>query len=141
LQGNATDVAAGIVQVAQKLVSAGIPVLFIRSTPVFNKLIFPCMTQMAERDPTSTDLSACSVPREEGLRDGVIDIAARMYPMMRRLSFDDILCPGDTCPPAIGNVILYGDAHHLIKAAAQSLADALQEKLLEKAPHLASEAA
>jgi len=133
---NETDVATGIVQIAQKFVSANIPVLYIKSTPVMREHTENCLAKEAMRNPASTDLSACSVSREEGVREGIMEIAARLFPMMRRLSFDDILCPKDTCLPVIGNVIVYGDAHHLTPAFSQSLAGSLQQKLLDKAPNL-----
>jgi hypothetical protein len=133
----ADAVVAGLVRVARKIVAAGIPVLYIKSTPLMGKRTLDCMAQEARRDSTSFDLLPCSLPRDSGVSDGVMEMAASIYPMMRRLSFDDIFCPGDTCPPAIGNVIVYADGHHLTKAFSQSLADVLLQRLLEKAPHLA----
>ena len=133
---NSTDVAAGIVQIAKNIVSSGIPVLYIKSTPIMATGIKDCLAQEAKHHPAGADLSACSVPREVGVSDGVMEEAAAMFPMMRRLPFDDILCPDDTCHPAIGNVVVYDDAHHLTRAFSQSLANALQHRLLDKAPHL-----
>jgi peptidoglycan/LPS O-acetylase OafA/YrhL len=133
---NSTDVAAGIVQVAKNFVSSGIPVLYIKSTPIMATGIKDCLAREAKRDPAGADLSACSVPREVGVSDGVMEKAADMFPMMRRLPFDDIFCPDDTCHPAIGNVVVYDDAHHLTRAFSLSMANALQQRLLDKAPHL-----
>jgi hypothetical protein len=131
-------IAAALTLAAQKLVSANIPVLYIKSTPVMGTRTMDCLAQEIKRVPAGSDLSSCSVPREEGVSDGIMEVAARMYPMMRRMTFDDIFCPDDTCLPAIGNVVVYADGHHMTKSFSLSLAIALRQKLLEKAPHLGS---
>ena len=131
-------IAAALTLAAQKLVSANIPVLYIKSTPVMRTRTMDCLAQEIKRVPAGSDLSSCSVPREEGVSDGIMEVAARMYPMMRRMTFDDIFCPDDMCPPAIGNVVVYADGHHMTKSFSLSLAIALRQKLLEKAPHLGS---
>jgi hypothetical protein len=57
-----------------------------------------------------------------------------MFPAMRVLAFDHLFCVNGTCPPVIGNVVVYADAHHLTHAFSQSLAPALEEQLLDCLP-------
>ena len=131
-----TSVADGVVQVAKKLVAADIPVLAIKSTPVMPEHVPNCLAKEVKRHPTGTNLSSCSVTRENGLEMGPVDTAASVYPMIRLLSFDDLFCVDKTCPPVIGNVVVYRDNNHLTYAFSRSLAPALEQKLLEAAPHL-----
>ena len=131
-----TSVADGVVQIAKKFVAADIPVLAIKSTPVMPEHVLNCLAKEIKRNPAGTNLSACSVTRKKGLEMGPVDMAASMYPIMRLLSFDDLFCVDETCPTVIGNVVVYRDNHHLTFAFSRSLAPALEQKLLEAAPHL-----
>jgi hypothetical protein len=130
-------VADGVVLAAERVVAAGIPVLYVKSTPVMQVSVPDCLAKEAARTPGSANLTACSTDKRNGLgKGGPVDMAAVMYPMMRRLSFDDVFCPNDTCPPVIGNVVVYRDRHHLTKGFALSLVRSLEQKLVEAAPHL-----
>lgn len=133
-----------MVVLAKRLIEAGIPVLAMKGTPTMKDNVPTCLSKELARMGGSANITACSVPRSEGLRKRMLpghyrystDEAARMYPILRLLSLDDILCPGGMCPPVIGNVPVYQDQHHLTIAFAQTLADALERKLWEAAPHL-----
>jgi len=133
-KANVTAVAAGVVQVAKRIIAADIPVLYIKSTPVMPISVPDCLAKEVARKPGSADLSACSVSKKQGLFRTPVETAARMYPLMRQLSFDDALCVNEACPPIIGNVVVYQDKHHLTRAFAQSLAPVLEEKLFDVAP-------
>lgn len=62
----------------------------------------------------SANASACSVGKVQGLgKDGPVELAAAAYPLMRKLSFDDVFCVNETCPPVIGNIFVYRDTNHL----------------------------
>lgn len=86
-------------------------------------------------DPTvcveQNDIDDCSVPREdalseiqpwentEGIPDNVIFADMSMY-----------FCIDDTCPPVIGNVLVYRDLHHLTTLYSETMAPALKEHIL-----------
>ena len=129
---NASAVAAGVVQIAKRIVAADIPVLYIKSTPVMPEAVPDCLAREVKRTPGSVDLAACSVSKEVGIlsKKAPLEAAARMYPLMQPLSFDEALCKGGTCSPVIGNVVAYYDKHHLTRPFAQSLAPVLEQKLL-----------
>ena len=128
---NATTVAAGVVQAAKRIVAADIPVLFVKTTPIMPVHVPDCLAKEVARESTSTDASACSIRKTEGLEKvgRLMETAASTYPLMRELSFDDIFCANETCAPVIGNVVVYRDTNHLTQAFAQSLASALEGKL------------
>ena len=141
---NGTAVGAGVVVLAKRLIEAGIPVLGMKGTPTMKEDVPTCLSKELARMGGSANVTACSVPRSEGLKESMapgyyrypIDEAARMYPILRLLSLDDTLCPDGLCPPVIGNVPVYRDQHHLTIAFAQTLGNALERKLRETAPHL-----
>jgi len=125
------------VQVAKRIVATDIPVLYIELTPEVPEHALDCLAKEAARRPESPTFSACGVGKEEALKiSGPVEAAASMYPLMRQLSFNDVFCPNDSCPPVIGNVVVYRDKHHLTAAFAQSLAAVLEGRLVDALPQL-----
>ena len=136
---NGTEVADGVVQVAEQLIAADIPVLCIKATPIMPEPMPDCLAKEVRRNNAGGGSTpACSILKQQGLAlASPGDMAASMYPMMRQMSFDNIFCPNGTCSGVIGNVVVYRDEHHLTTAFARSLAPILEQKLLEVAPHMA----
>ena len=67
--------------------------------------------------------------------EGFLSLASRMYPSLHLLDFDDAFCDDSgACPPIIGNVIVYRDAHHLTATYAESLGPALRRRLAATLP-------
>lgn len=135
-KSNANAVAAGVVQVVKPFVAAGIPVLGIKATPQPDKNVAACLMQELKR--TEPNNNACAFTAKVGMKQSCVEAAARLYPVMRMMSFDDMFCLNSTCPPRIGDVIVYRDGLHLTTTFSESLANALQRELLRAAPHLAS---
>ena len=141
---NSTGLVAGVVNVTRQLVAAGIPVLGIKGTPNLVHSGPVCLAQEVARGGGSANIDACSVTRSKGLAENAppgpfsypVDQAARLYPILRLLSLDDVLCPAGVCPPIIGNVVVYWDKHHLTMTFAKTLAYALERKLRGAAPFL-----
>ncbi|WP_367379395.1 SGNH hydrolase domain-containing protein [Subtercola boreus] len=52
------------------------------------------------------------------------------------LNLNDLLCPGDVCNAAIGNVVTYRDDSHLTDPFARSLTWAFDERLRPGLPSL-----
>jgi hypothetical protein len=48
-----------------------------------------------------------------------------------------LLCGPVSCPPVIGNVLVYQDTHHLTSAYTQTTAPYLEHQLLAASPALA----
>jgi len=131
-------VAEGVVRVVKPIIAEGIPVLGIKATPHGPENVPACLMRagkLAKRGPTNT--TACSMVADAVLKVSCVEAAARMFPVLRLLSFDDYLCQGNVCPPVIGNVIVYRDQLHLTSAYSKTLANALQKEMLAAAPHLA----
>lgn len=132
------SVAAGVVQIAKRFVAADIPVLGIKSTPVMKENIPDCLARLTKQSSGNANASACSVSANDALKNGPVEEAASMYPIMRLMSFDNVFCANGTCPPVIGNLVVYGDKHHVSRPYSLSLAPALEQKLREVAPFLAN---
>ena len=133
------DVADGVVRAVKQIVAEGIPVLGIKATPHGPESVPACLMRagkLAERNPNNT--SACSMVADVVLKVSCVEAAARTFPVLRLMSFDDYLCQNSVCPPIIGNVIVYRDALHLTSAYSKTLANALQKEMLAALPHLAS---
>jgi len=127
---NDTAIAAGVVQVAQLIVAAGIPVLHIKSTPAMRLHVLNCLARETRSgSPGSGNLTACSVPAENALAVGPADAATAMYPLIQSMSFDDSFCVDGVCPPIIGNVVVYADADHPTTAFSHSFAPVLGKRL------------
>ena len=136
---NAAELAEGVVRIARQVVAAEIPVLGIKATPSMKASVPQCLAMAEARDPGTRDVAACSMPQAAALPhpNNPVNAAAEMYPIMRLLSFDEVLCDDQTCPAMMGNVIVYRDRHHLTATFSATLATALQKKLEAAAPHLA----
>jgi len=98
--------ADGIVQVARIMHDAGIRVLAIKHTPVFNKSPLTCISSARKRNLNITDtLAACtSTAADLGGWQGPLTLAAKKFTGLRLLSFDDAFVNDQgEYPPIIGN--------------------------------------
>ncbi|MEZ0481234.1 acyltransferase family protein [Planococcus sp. SSTMD024] len=72
----------------------------------------------------------CSMPREKALSDVVPWENTEGIP--DNVTFADLseyFCTDDTCPPVVGNVLVYRDEHHLTTLYSQTMGPALKEHL------------
>lgn len=89
-----------------------------------------------DQDPTfcleNNTVEECSVPRSEALSDVVPWENSEGIP--ENVTFADMseyFCLSDTCPPVVGNVLVYRDKHHLTTLYAQTMGPIIKEHLQE----------
>lgn len=87
-------------------------------------------------DPTvcveSNAIEDCSVPKEEALSE--IQPWNNTKNIPDNVTFADMsayFCIDNTCPPVIGNVLVYRDLHHLTTLYSETMAPALKEHIME----------
>lgn len=89
------------------------------------------------------DVERCSMDRDS-IYAAVppTDIYEQWFPNMTFVDTADWFCPNGTCPPVIGNVVVYRDYHHISAAYSRSLEPLLWEHLAplvgKKAPGTAT---
>ncbi|MEU3270184.1 acyltransferase family protein [Saccharomonospora sp. NPDC006951] len=116
----------GYVAQWQRLNEAGIPVVAMRDNPRFSFEPSECVQMHG------VDAAQCSTPRAE------------MYPLKApyetdptippNVSFVDLsnyYCTADTCPPVIGNVLVYMDDNHVTAAYMETLSSVVDEHLVD----------
>ena len=74
----------------------------------------------------------------DGQTDNLITAAAGM-PGVAAINLTDYMCTKDQCPPIIGNVVVYRDAHHLTETFVTTLVPYLEKELLRVMKTLARE--
>jgi peptidoglycan/LPS O-acetylase OafA/YrhL len=113
--------APGYVQGIRPFLEQGKDVVALRDTPRFTFSVPECV------DRNGPDADACAAPVDElmapvsplrGLqaRAGAGKLPGRLGTM----DMTDQLCPGGTCSPVIGNVLVYMDESHLTKTFVQT---------------------
>lgn len=117
---NDAGVASGLAAAWQRLGDAGIPVIALEQTPRFVFSIPECVA----KNPANPQ--KCARPRSEVLgRYDPTPIAAARVATARAVTMNDLICLKETCPPIIGNVLIYRDPHHLTATYSRTLAHAL----------------
>lgn len=91
--------------------------------------------QMKE-DPTvcveEKSVEKCSVPREEVLSKAVPWENTEGLPSnVIFADMSDYFCVDNTCPPVIGNVLVFRDTHHITTLYSETLTPALKEHIVE----------
>jgi len=114
--------AKGIREALDALARTGNRVVVLRTTPWHNRPPRDCVA--VEAPP----YEKCASSRAEALPDEALSVAARAggYQV---LDLTDFFCPGDRCPPIIGNVFVYRDGHHITATYMRTLAPMLAERL------------
>jgi peptidoglycan/LPS O-acetylase OafA/YrhL len=119
------EVGAGVAAYWRQLQAHGIKVIAIRETPEPGIDIPACVTRYG---PTA---SQCTVPLSKAEQpDPPSSYADRaMAGTVPVIDMNSLICPGGSCSPVIGNVLVYFDAHHLTQAYGQTLAPFLKKRL------------
>jgi peptidoglycan/LPS O-acetylase OafA/YrhL len=110
-----------------QLTAAGIRVIAIHDTPEPLGAGVPDVPACVA--DAHSPISQCSVSRAKAV---VIDpqvVAAAAVPGVQLINMDQYFCPGTTCPPVIGNVLVYSDGHHMSGLYSESLAGDLGREL------------
>lgn len=103
-----------------------IPMVVIRDSPEPGLHIPDCVSAHA------ANLTDCAVPRAEAVEDrGLAQMAAaRALRGVTPIDLNDFICPGETCAPVIGKVLVYRDSNHLTATYARTLRARLAKPLI-----------
>jgi len=128
------EIGAGMAQYWTRLEAAGISVTPIKETPDLVEDVPTCVDQHL------TDLAQCDVPVSEAvLRDSPITDAAKlMNGKVTVVNANSLICGPKVCAPVVGNVLVFGDRHHLTGPYSKSTAPFLEPLLLKANKTLAA---
>ncbi|MGE2733861.1 acyltransferase family protein [Mycolicibacterium vaccae] len=120
-----SDLVAGARTRWAPLVAQGTRVVVIRDTPKPNTSQPECVAGHLD------SLTACATPRDRALdnRDQSQPAAVAAVPGAQLVDLTDWVCPGTTCAPVIGGVIVFRDDSHMTATYAKSLEDQLDKQL------------
>jgi peptidoglycan/LPS O-acetylase OafA/YrhL len=121
------EIGAGMAQYWTRLEAAGISVTPIRETPDLVEDVPTCV------DEHPADLARCDVPVSAAIRPDspVTDAAKLMKGTVTVVNANSLICGPKTCAPVVGNVLVYGDRHHLTGPYSTSTAPFLELLLLQ----------
>ena len=103
---------------------AGIPVVALRETPLMGRDVAACVSE--HRD----ELNECTTSRKKALVANIVRPAAEGLDATATIDLTvPAVCPLPSCPPVIGNVLVYRDDHHLTAEYSRSLAPFLTQAL------------
>jgi peptidoglycan/LPS O-acetylase OafA/YrhL len=128
------EIGAGMARYWTQLEAAGISVTPIRETPDLVEDVPTCVDQHL------TDLAQCDVPVSAAvLRDSPITDAAKlMNGKVTVVNANSLICGPKVCAPIVGNVLVFGDRHHLTGPYSKSTAPFLEPLLLKANKTLAA---
>jgi hypothetical protein len=124
--GAMAEIGAGMARYWTQLENAGISVTPIKESPDLVEDVPTCV----EQHPT--DLAQCDVPVSVAiLRDSPITDAAKlMNGKVTVVNANSLICGPKVCAPVVGNVLVFGDRHHLTGPYSKSTAPFLEPLLL-----------
>nr|WP_026876269.1 acyltransferase family protein [Jiangella gansuensis] len=104
---------------------AGVDLAVIRNTPWLGNDPAECISENPDR------LTTCAEPTDDALdRSGDTQVlAVQELGGIDLIDLNEAICPTDTCPAVIGNVVVWRDSHHLTATYARTLAPRLEESL------------
>lgn len=127
--GAAERVPLAFVDRWRRLAEAGIRVVAIRDTPRLPVWIPECIDLKGREHPD------CNPARERVLASVDPTRALRDVPAnVRFVDMSDYFCDERSCPPIVGNVLVYRDDSHITATYARSLAPALAARLADALP-------
>jgi peptidoglycan/LPS O-acetylase OafA/YrhL len=121
------EIGAGMARYWTRLEAAGISVTPIRETPDLVEDVPTCV------DQHPTDLAQCDVPLSAAVRPDspVTDAAKLMNGNVTVVDANSLICGPKVCAPVVGNVLVFGDRHHLTGPYSTSTAPFLEPLLLK----------
>ena len=128
------EIGAGMAQYWTQLEAAGISVTPIRETPDLVEDVPTCVDQHL------TDLARCDVPVSAAILPDspVTDAAMLMNGKVTVVNANSLICGPKVCAPVVGNVLVFGDRHHLTGPYSKSTAPFLEPLLLKANETLAA---
>lgn len=124
--GRTEQLPPGFVEQWTRLDALGIPVLAVRDNPRFDGSMPECIERNGRGSPE------CGADREsiygpEPPWTNLFGVPANV----RFLDIADTVCDGAFCPAEIGNVLVYMDDNHLSATYAATMADLIEEPVIE----------
>jgi hypothetical protein len=119
------EIGAGMARYWDQLESHGISVVAIRESPDVGLNVLDCLSKHTPKK--------CTVPRAKAeVQDPPTQFATRAASgKVPLIDMDSLICRPATCPPIVGNVLVYQDSHHLTSAYALTTAPYLEKRLLK----------
>ncbi|MFD6445129.1 acyltransferase family protein [Promicromonospora sp. NPDC060204] len=115
----------------QQLDAAGIPVVTIRDNPRFEWSPPNCVSSHGR------DAARCVLDRSEVFADrNPVPAYPGMPASAAHVDLSDLICEPESCPPVIGNVLVYRDGSHLSATYVGTLTSALGDAVRREAPWL-----
>ncbi|WP_169720952.1 acyltransferase family protein [Thermocrispum municipale] len=112
-----------------RLVDAGSKIGVLRDNPKPPESVQPVYECV---DANRDDVTPCVFPRsvgEQGSGQPAQTAAARGLRGVHIVDMNDYICPGSSCPPVIGDVLVYRQGTHLTRTYVETLEPRLAEKL------------
>src|SRR5690625_235329 len=126
----------GLVDVRTRLKAENIPLITIMDNPSPKGNVYECVAENED------NLAACTFDIEGGReRSGyeVLTEATSRIEDAVLIDLTDRICSDGSCPPVIGNVLVYRQASHLTDTYVETLEPVLEERLLESFDKIGSE--
>ena len=115
----------------QQLDAAGIPVVTIRDNPRFEWSPPNCVSSHGR------DAARCVLDRSEVFAErNPVPTYPGMPASAAHVDLSDLICEPESCPPVIGNVLVYRDGSHLSATYVGTLTSALGDAVRREAPWL-----
>jgi hypothetical protein len=131
--GPTEDIPRGYVEGWRQLSAAGIPVIALRDNPRFEKSPVECV------QTKGADAGECATPRDQLYTDDApLAPGTKLPEDVHFVDTAEYFCTASSCPPVIGNVIVYMDDNHVsgtyMSTMATGLGTDITEALDWKAP-------
>ena len=124
-RGATPEEVAGMVSAWGKRPDLTVPVIAILDNPWMPKTTTQCL----EQHPTD-GVTACAVRREDALFDDGQAAATQEDPHAATIDLRHLYCTDTTCPPIIGDVVVYRDDNHLTATYASTVAPYMLRSLI-----------
>jgi peptidoglycan/LPS O-acetylase OafA/YrhL len=131
------DIGDGMAQYWKQLQNHGISVVAIKESPDVGINIPDCVA----KNPSA--MAKCTVPTARALQPDLPTVYATRASSgtVPLIDMNPLICGPVSCPPVIGNVLVYQDNHHLTSTYALTTAPYLEQRLLRASKTLAGTAA
>ena len=121
------DIGAGMAAYWKQLESHHISVIAIKESPDMGLNVPDCLS----KNPSSP--AKCTVPAARAIKPNLPTVyatraASGSVPL---INMNPLICGPVSCPPVIGNVLVYQDSHHLTSTYALTTAPYLEARLLK----------
>ena len=125
-QVNRQELAGAMAARVDALRAAGIVPGLVRDVPRPPFDVPECLVSNRE------DVPRCAFPREQAVADSGTgqDELVRLRPALPVVDLTDAVCPGETCSPVVGDVVVWRDSNHLSATYVRSLRDRVEEQVV-----------